>query len=424
MSSPTVDRNARDHEVALFLLAEDASDLIARHTPEGTIVYVSPAARRILGYEPEELIGGSLLDFIWPEDRAGVSKAFADCMETSETHCVSYRVRRKDGTCIWFETSIHLNFDSDTAEIVELQTSSRDVTERKHTESALREAEERFRSAFDFAAIGMALLSEEGQFIRVNRSLCRFLGLNEHELLAKTFQEITHPEDLEKDVQYVERILSGEIDHYQMEKRYIHAEGHYVWAILSVSLTTDSETGRPMFISQIQDITDRKAAEAKLADYALRDSLTGLPNRRLLWDRVQHALDRTGRRAESLAVLFMDLDDFKTVNDRFGHSVGDDVLRQVADRLSSIMRSGDTLARLGGDEFVIVCEDLLDGSVLESILHRIDGVMAAPVDVGPLRLRISLSTGVALPDPGAGVDDVLAQADRSMYRMKRSRPEA
>ena len=120
----------------------------------------------------------------------------------------------------------------------------------------------------------------------------------------------------------------------------------------------------------------------------------------------------------------MDLDDFKTVNDRFGHSVGDDVLRQVADRLSSIMRSGDTLARLGGDEFVIVCEDLLDGSVLESILHRIDGVMAAPVDVGPLRLRISLSTGVALPDPGAGVDDVLAQADRSMYRMKRSRPEA
>ncbi|MPZ70802.1 MAG: PAS domain S-box protein [Actinobacteria bacterium] len=423
MASPTVDRSTRDQEVALFLLAEDASDLIARYTPDGTCVYVSPSARLILGYEPEELIGGSLLDFIRPEDRAGVSKTLANCMETSEACSASYRVRCKDGSYIWFETTIHLSRDADTAELVELHTNSRDVTERKHTESALREAEERFRSAFDFAAIGMALLSEEGRFIRVNRSLCRFLGLTEYELLAKTFQEITHPEDLEKDVRYVQQILSGEIDHYQMEKRYVHAEGHYVWGILSVSLTTDSETGRPMFISQIQDITDRKAAEAKLADYALHDALTGLPNRRLLWDRVQHALDRSGRRAESLAVLFMDLDDFKTINDRFGHSVGDDVLRQVADRLTSALRSGDTLARLGGDEFVIVCEDLLDVSVLDSILTRIDEVMAAPVDVGPLRLRISLSTGVALPEQGAGVDDVLAQADRSMYRMKRSRPE-
>lgn len=424
MASPTVDRSERDREVALFMLAEDASDLISRLTPEGVYAYVSPSARKILGYGPDEMIGRSVHDFVRPEDRAELRTSLEGCVAGSDARTVVYQVRRKDGSHIWFETTIHSSRDEDTEGSIELQTTSRDVTERKHTERALREAEERFRSAFDFAAIGMSMVSEDGRFIRVNRSLCRILGYVEVELLGMTFQEITHPEDLEKDLRYAHQVLAGEIDHYQMEKRYVHADGHYVWALLSVSSARDSESDRPMFISQIQDITDRKAAEEKLADLALQDPLTGLPNRRLLWDRIEHALDRTGRRAESLAVLFMDLDDFKRVNDRFGHSVGDEVLRQTASRLTTVLRSGDTLARLGGDEFVIVCEDLLDGRVLDSILTRIDEAMAPPMDIGPLRLTVSLSAGVALPEPGAGVDDVVAQADRSMYRMKRSRSDS
>lgn len=424
MASPTVDRSERDREVALFMLAEDASDVISRLTPEGVYAYVSPSARKIFGYGPDEMIGRSVYDFVRPEDRAELRTSLEGCVAGSDVRTVVYQVRRKDGSHIWFETMIRSSRDEDTEGLIELQTTSRDVTERKHSERALREAEERFRSAFDFAAIGMAMVSEDGRFIRVNRSLCRILGYVEVELLGMTFQEITHPEDLEKDLRYTHQVLAGEIDHYQMEKRYIHADGHYVWALLSVSLARDSESDRPMFISQIQDITDRKAAEEKLADLALLDPLTGLPNRRLLWDRIEHALDRTGRRAESLAVLFMDLDDFKTVNDRFGHSVGDEVLRQTASRLTTVLRSGDTLARLGGDEFVIVCEDLLDGRVLDSILTRIDEAMAPPMDIGPLRLTVSLSAGVALPEPGAGVDDVVAQADRSMYRMKRSRSDS
>lgn len=424
MASPTVDRSERDREVALFMLAEDASDVISRLTPEGVYAYVSPSARKIFGYGPDEMIGRSVYDFVRPEDRAELRTSLEGCVAGSDVRTVVYQVRRKDGSHIWFETMIRSSRDEDTEGLIELQTTSRDVTERKHSERALREAEERFRSAFDFAAIGMAMVSEDGRFIRVNRSLCRILGYVEVELLGMTFQEITHPEDLEKDLRYTHQVLAGEIDHYQMEKRYIHADGHYVWALLSVSLARDSESDRPMFISQIQDITDRKAAEEKLADLALLDPLTGLPNRRLLWDRIEHALDRTGRRAESLAVLFMDLDDFKTVNDCFGHSVGDEVLRQTASRLTTVLRSGDTLARLGGDEFVIVCEDLLDGRVLDSILTRIDEAMAPPMDIGPLRLTVSLSAGVALPEPGAGVDDVVAQADRSMYRMKRSRSDS
>ena len=423
MASPTVDRSERDREAALFMLTEDASDVISRLTPEGAYAYVSPSARKILGYGPDEMIGRSVYDFVRPEDRAELRTSLEGCVAGSDVRTVVYPFRRKEGSHIWLETMIHSSRDEVTEGLIELRTTSRDVTERKHAERALREAEERFRSAFDFAAIGMAMVSEDGRFIRVNRSLCRILGYVEAELLGMTFQEITHPEDLEKDLRYTHQVLAGEIDHYQMQKRYVHADGHYVWALLSVSSARDSASDRPMFISQIQDITDRKAAEEKLADLALHDPLTGLPNRRLLWDRIEHALDRTGRRAESLAVLFMDLDDFKAVNDRFGHSVGDEVLRQTADRLTRLLRPGDTLARLGGDEFVIVREDLLDGRVLDSILTRIDEAMAPPMDIGPLRLTVSLSAGVAFPEPGAGVDDVVAQADRSMYRMKRRRSD-
>ena len=423
MASPTVDRSERDREAALFMLTEDASDVISRLTPEGAYAYVSPSARKILGYGPDEMIGRSVYDFVRPEDRAELRTSLEGCVAGSDVRTVVYPFRRKEGSHIWLETMIHSSRDEVTEGLIELRTTSRDVTERKHAERALREAEERFRSAFDFAAIGMAMVSEDGRFIRVNRSLCRILGYVEAELLGMTFQEITHPEDLEKDLRYTHQVLAGEIDHYQMQKRYVHADGHYVWALLSVSSARDSASDRPMFISQIQDITDRKAAEEKLADLALQDPLTGLPNRRLLWDRIEHGLDRTGRRAESLAVLFMDLDDFKSVNDRFGHSVGDEVLRQTANRLTTVLRLGDTLARLGGDEFVIVCEDLLDARVLDSILTRIDEAMAPPMDIGPLRLTVSLSTGVALPEPGAGVDDVVAQADRSMYRMKRRRSD-
>ncbi|MBE3076200.1 MAG: PAS domain S-box protein, partial [Actinobacteria bacterium] len=253
MARPTVDRSERDREVALFMLAEDASDVISRLTPEGVYAYVSPSARKIFGYGPDEMIGRSVHDFVRPEDRAELRTSLEGCVAGSDVRTVVYQVRRKDGSHIWFETTIHSSRDEDTEGLIELQTTSRDVTERKHTERALREAEERFRSAFDFAAIGMSMVSEDGRFIRVNRSLCRILGYVEVELLGMTFQEITHPEDLEKDLRYAHQVLAGEIDHYQMEKRYVHADGHYVWALLSVSSARDSESDRPMFISQVQD---------------------------------------------------------------------------------------------------------------------------------------------------------------------------
>jgi len=156
-----------------------------------------------------------------------------------------------------------------------LFVSLEDVTERKRAVAALRESEERFRSAFDFAAIGMALVSPTGRFLKVNETLCGLLGRREEALLATDFQSITHPDDLEQDLAQVRRVLSGEIDSYQLEKRYLHADGHVVWGLLSVSLVRDPGGVPLYFVSQIQDVTDRHRAERELRwarDEALRAS--------------------------------------------------------------------------------------------------------------------------------------------------------
>src|SRR5713226_9840359 len=134
-------------------------------------------------------------------------------------------------------------------------------SESRRMELELRESEERFRGAFESAAIGMALVAPDGRWLRVNPSLCRIVGYSPEELLATTFQAITHPEDLDTDVEFAQRMLGGSIPHYQMEKRYFHKDGHLVWILLSVSLVRDAD-GRPLyFVSQIQDIGARKQAE-------------------------------------------------------------------------------------------------------------------------------------------------------------------
>ena len=152
----------------------------------------------------------------------------------------------------------------------------REVTGRKEAEEALRESEQRFRGSFEHAATGMALVDADGRFLRVNRSLCEIVGYSQAELLGKTFQEITHPDDLEKDLDYVRRLLAGEIRIYQMEKRYFHKYGYVVWTLLSVSLMHHEE-GKPLyFVSQIQDVSGRKNMEERLKRQALHDPLTGL----------------------------------------------------------------------------------------------------------------------------------------------------
>jgi diguanylate cyclase (GGDEF)-like protein/PAS domain S-box-containing protein len=285
--------------------------------------------------------------------------------------------------------------------------------------AALRESEERFRSAFDHAA-GMALVATDGSWIQVNRSLCEMVGYSEEELLATNFQAITHEDDLTNMTLQVSKMLEGKLSNYQMELRYKHKRGQNIWILLSVTLIRDSLTNSVNLIFQIQDITDRKRAEERLLHEAFHDVLTGLPNRALFMDHLKLSVERGKRREDRLfAVLFLDLDRFKIINDSLGHMVGDQLLVGIARRLEICLRPGDTVARLGGDEFTILLEDLANVPEVIDVAERLQKALALPFNLNGHEVFTTVSIGIALSSTGYDrPEEVLRDADTAMYRAK------
>jgi diguanylate cyclase (GGDEF)-like protein/PAS domain S-box-containing protein len=279
---------------------------------------------------------------------------------------------------------------------------------------------DRFRSAFDFAAIGMAMVSTEGRWLQVNRSLCHILGYTETELLATDFLAITHPDDLPTALSNIGQLLKGKVQASQMEKRYIHKSGHEVWVHWSVSMVRDQYSTAVHLIFQIQDITDRKFAEQQLHHDAFHDALTGLPNRALFMDHLKLSVARSKRNATSLfAVLYLDLDRFKVINDSLGHTIGDQLLVGIADRLKKHLRPGDTVARLGGDEFTILIEDIADEKEAVQVAERIQNELAVPFALSGREVFTTVSLGIAPSATGyERAEDILRDADTAMYRAK------
>ena len=294
------------------------------------------------------------------------------------------------------------------------------IAEQKRISQALVESEEHFRNAFDYAAIGMALVSPEGNWLRVNRSLCEIVGYSETELLVSDFQEITHPDDLGNDLAEIYRMLSGDILTCQLEKRYIHKLGHDVWALSSASLVRDAK-GQPLhLIFQIQDITERKRAEAAIHTLSLADELTGLYNRRGFLAFSRQYLASLHRSNQGVAIIYADLDGLKAINDSFGHKEGDRALIKTAELLKETFRTSDVLARLGGDEFTALAAVAEDDGV-DKLVARLEQKFAVYNAMKPVPYKLSLSIGVAQLDAEGteSLEDLMATADLAMYENKR-----
>jgi diguanylate cyclase (GGDEF)-like protein/PAS domain S-box-containing protein len=281
-----------------------------------------------------------------------------------------------------------------------------------------RETSARFQLAFESGVSGMALLAPDGRYQQVNRALCEITGYSEQELLAITFQSITHPDDLVADVEQHRALSDGVLDVYETEKRYLHREGHEVWVQLGVTAVRGEDGRLRYFISQVHDVTARRRFEQELAHRALHDPLTALPNRALFMDRLRHALVRLRRHSGAVAVLFVDLDRFKLVNDGMGHGVGDAVLLDAARRLSEAARAEDTVARFGGDEFTILCENVSDEAA-RLVAQRVLDAFAAPFVHEGREFHLSASVGIRISDlASATPDSLLRDADLALYAAK------
>lgn len=293
-----------------------------------------------------------------------------------------------------------------------------DVTAEIVQAAALRHSEEHFRLTFEDAAIGMAVVSLDGRFLDVNRALLESLGMSREDLLTRSFQTVTHPDDLSVDVEHAERLVAGVIPSYQVEKRYLTSAGATIWARVTVGLVRDGR-GRPThFVSQVEDVTAMRRAQDLLERRAMYDHLTGLANRSLLIDRLTHALVQHAERDTLVAVAFVDLDHFKLVNDSLGHDAGDRMLRVVADRMSTAVRPGDTVARIGGDEFVLVLEHVDSAEHAGELLQRVLTAVERPLRLSGHDLVPRVSAGLTVDDGSGTAERVLRDSDTALYVAK------
>jgi diguanylate cyclase (GGDEF)-like protein/PAS domain S-box-containing protein len=283
----------------------------------------------------------------------------------------------------------------------------------------LRGSEQLYATTFDLAEIGIAHVGLDGRFVHANRCLCRMFGYSRTELLSKTVREISHPEDVDVTNAERKRLHAGEIDTFRCEKRYLHKDGSVIWVSLTVASRRDSSGQCAYDISIMQDISASKETEERIRYLATHDALTGLPNRTLFSQLLGHAIESARRHERAFAILFIDLDGFKAVNDSLGHDAGDLLLKEVARRFRASVRSSDVVGRLGGDEFVVLVEEVSDPSQAAAIARKILEAGRQPVPVLGHDCRITASVGVCMFPADAGDEaTMMKRADTAMYAAK------
>ena len=290
--------------------------------------------------------------------------------------------------------------------------------ERSRAEEAIRKGEQRFRTMFEAAPMGIALIDTlSGQFRDVNPRYAEIAGRSAEEMKASRWMEVCHPDDVGPEKEKLAQLAARQISGFRMALRMLRPNGEVVW--VDASLKAIDSDGTPHHLCMIEDITDKKQSEALIWQQANFDTLTQLPNRRMFLDRLQHDVLKSRRDGTRIAILFIDLDHFKEVNDTLGHHQGDILLVDAARRIGACVRESDTVARLGGDEFTVILPDLSEVDRVEAIAQNIIDSLRQPFQLGQEQAFVSASIGITLyPDDAASIEDLLKHADQAMYAAK------
>ncbi|MDX9886931.1 MAG: EAL domain-containing protein [Thauera sp.] len=294
------------------------------------------------------------------------------------------------------------------------------VLERKRADDSLRTSEARYRSVVESVKEVIFQLDEVGRWVFLNRSWTDLTGYAVADTLGRNCLDYVHADDRERHMDVLEQVLSGELETCSEAVRYLCTGGGYRWLEVSARPVVDAGARVVGLSGTLNDVTNQKEHESRLEYIAHYDSLTGLPNRVLLNDRLQRGMAQARRRAQQLALAYIDLDGFKAVNDTHGHHVGDQLLMMVAARMKTTLREGDTISRLGGDEFVAVLIDLPDTESCLQLTQRLLAAVAQPVPLAGHEMKVSASIGLTLfPQPeDVDADQLLRQADLAMYQAK------
>ncbi|MGK0275489.1 MAG: diguanylate cyclase (GGDEF)-like protein/PAS domain S-box-containing protein [Ilumatobacter sp.] len=434
-------------QAQMLQLLDNLPDAVMGLDDTGRIASANGKAAALTGRSIDDLIGRAFLEMVGEADRDSMSEQWQRFNVGDQVNSAN---DRRDGSVAVFElvdksgephlveASLHLAQDG--REIVSHRAAGssvlllRDVTDRKRTTAALEQARRRFQMAFHSAPTGMALVRlDDDKIVDANQPLADMLDRPLESLLGVAIRTLTHPEDLAAAASQRAQLELGISDTYALEQRYKRKDGGYVWARTRVSIT--EENGVSLAITHIEDVTEQRHSKALLTHAATHDDLTDLPNRTALVKRLDThlLLAQPGQ----VAVLFIDLDNFKVVNDSLGHGLGDQVLREVAKRFRGVMRGSDRLARFGGDEFVVFVdrvsiggEDTPSGAFVDpgAIAERLRRSVMEPIVIDGHEMVVTASIGIAVnAAPGLTADDLMRDADAAMYRAKaagRDRVEA
>ena len=355
----------------------------------------------------------AFLNVIHPEDRDRVNQAYTNSLETRVPYEIAHRLRMPDGRIKWVNERCETFYD-EQGKAIRSSGTVQDVTERKMAEESLR----LYANVFEHSAEAILITDSDQHILAVNPTFTRLTGYTIDEIRGENphilSSGLTSPETYRAMWTAV-----GEAGYWQGEIVDRRKDNTLYPKWMSISVVRDIEGHITHYVASFTDITERKVAEARISQLAYHDALTGLINRFSLQSQLEQALHMAHREQRALAVIFLDLDRFKIINDTLGHAVGDDLLKEVSNRLRDSVRGSDIVARLGGDEFVVVLTEVEDATAAARLADKILHTLAQNYRIGKNELHSTASIGLAFyPDDGEDVETLMKNADTAMYHAK------
>ncbi len=409
---------------AALVETEEKFEKVFTHSPDGIVILrqadghimdLNEAFAARTGYDPDELVNQPFLD-MFPADSEELTSAHRDLLEEGVFTNRGIALKTKNGTRVPYlvsATVMELSGEPCTMII------AKDMSRQRAAEARLRRSEERFRGIFENAPIGILLVDDQGRVFQTNRTAADLLGYEQQAMYGIHVSRLVPDDGRESLRAALAKLALSGISVEKSERRLVREDGLELWTSFQIVRQANAKDQTLYYIVQIADISDIKQNEARMEQMAFYDTLTNLANRRLFQDRLNRTIEHCNRHDRCAALLYLDLDNFKRVNDTLGHQAGDQLLREVASRLQQCVRREDTVGRSGGDEFTILLNEIRSPSDAGEVAQKILAHLREPLQVAGHPLIVTTSIGITvLPNDGADRNQLMSNADLAMYKAK------